>query len=83
MSANEEFQSTNEELETAKEELQSTNEELTTTVEELRSKNEDLSRLNMELDAAHRTSETGVFRGGGPGATFARLSRDIGTIVLE
>jgi two-component system CheB/CheR fusion protein len=58
LSANEEFQSTNEELETAKEELQSTNEELTTTIEELRSRNEDLSRLNLELDAAQRTSET-------------------------
>jgi len=35
LSANEELQSTNEELETAKEELQSTNEELTTLNEEL------------------------------------------------
>ena len=57
LSANEEFQSTNEELETSKEELQSTNEELTTTVDELRSRNQELARLNLELDAAHRTSE--------------------------
>jgi two-component system, chemotaxis family, CheB/CheR fusion protein len=57
LSANEEFQSTNEELETSKEELQSTNEELTTTIDELQSRNQELARLNMELDAAHRTSE--------------------------
>ena len=57
LSANEELQSTNEELETSKEELQSTNEELTTTIDELRSRNQELAMLNMELDAAHRTSE--------------------------
>ena len=57
LSANEEFQSTNEELETSKEELQSTNEELTTTIDELQGKNQELARLNMELDAANRTSE--------------------------
>jgi two-component system, chemotaxis family, CheB/CheR fusion protein len=57
LSANEEFQSTNEELETSKEELQSANEELTTTIDELRSRNQDLARLNMELDAAQRTSQ--------------------------
>jgi len=57
LSANEEFQSTNEELETSKEELQSTNEEITTTVDELRSRNLELARLNLELDAAQRTSE--------------------------
>ena len=50
LSANEEFQSTNEELETSKEELQSTNEELTTTIEELRSRNQELAALNAELD---------------------------------
>jgi two-component system CheB/CheR fusion protein len=57
LSANEEFQSTNEELETSKEELQSANEELTTTIDELRSRNQELARLNMELDAAQRTSQ--------------------------
>jgi len=58
LSANEEYQSTNEELETSQEELQSTNEELTTTIDELRSRNQELARLNIEVDAARRASET-------------------------
>ena len=49
MSANEELQSTNEELETAKEELQSTNEELTTLNEELQNRNVELSLANNDL----------------------------------
>jgi two-component system CheB/CheR fusion protein len=49
LSANEELQSTNEELDTAKEELQSTNEELNTVNEELHGRNEELSRLNSDL----------------------------------
>src|SRR5207302_9870862 len=49
LSANEELQSTNEELDTAKEELQSTNEELNTVNEELHGRNEELARLNSDL----------------------------------
>jgi two-component system, chemotaxis family, CheB/CheR fusion protein len=45
----EELQSTNEELETTNEELQSTNEELETTNEELQSANEELETINEEL----------------------------------
>ncbi len=47
---NEELQSTNEELETTNEELQSTNEELETTIEELQSTNAELTTLNVELE---------------------------------
>ena len=47
--ANEELQSTNEELETTNEELQSTNEELETINEELQSTNEELETINDEL----------------------------------
>ncbi|HXG21039.1 MAG TPA: ATP-binding protein [Methylomirabilota bacterium] len=46
---NEEFQSTNEELETSKEELQSLNEELETVNAELRRKVDDLNRTNSDL----------------------------------
>ena len=49
LSANEELQSTNEELDTAKEELQSTNEELNTVNEELHGRNEELSCVNSDL----------------------------------
>ena len=49
LSANEELQSTNEELETAKEELQSSNEELTTLNEELQSRNSELTAVNNDL----------------------------------
>jgi two-component system CheB/CheR fusion protein len=49
LSANEELQSTNEELETAKEELQSTNEELTTLNEELQNRNVELTAANNDL----------------------------------
>jgi two-component system CheB/CheR fusion protein len=57
LSANEEFQSTNEELETSKEELQSTNEELTTTIDELRHRNQELAVLNAELDETRRATD--------------------------
>jgi two-component system, chemotaxis family, CheB/CheR fusion protein len=49
LSANEELQSTNEELDTAKEELQSTNEEINTVNEELHGRNEELSQVNSDL----------------------------------
>ena len=49
MSANEELQSTNEELETSKEELQSTNEELNTVNDELQSRNQELFVLSNDL----------------------------------
>jgi len=49
LSANEELQSTNEELETAKEELQSTNEELTTLNEEMQNRNSELGSANNDL----------------------------------
>jgi len=48
-SSNEELQSTNEELETAKEELQSTNEELTTVNEELQNRNLELTQVNDDI----------------------------------
>src|SRR5262249_52236509 len=48
-SANEELQSTNEELQTAKEEAQSANEELATVNEELRHRNAELARVNNDL----------------------------------
>ena len=51
---NEELQSTNEELETTNEELQSTNEELETTNEELQSLNEELETMNEELERRTR-----------------------------
>jgi len=49
MSANEEFHSANEELETSREELQSVNEELETVNAELRRKVEALDRANSDL----------------------------------
>ena len=49
-SSNEELQSTNEELETAKEELQSTNEELTTLNEELSNRNVEMIQINSDLN---------------------------------
>ena len=50
MSANEELQSINEEMETSKEELQSTNEELATLNEELENRNLELSQANNDLN---------------------------------
>src|SRR5437762_7703326 len=49
-SSNEELRSTNEELETAKEELQSTNEELTTLNEELSNRNLEMMQVTGELN---------------------------------
>ena len=57
-SSNEELQSTNEELSTSKEELQSTVEELETTNEELQSTNEELETTNEELQSANEELET-------------------------
>jgi two-component system CheB/CheR fusion protein len=57
-SANDELNSTNEELETTNEELQSTNEELTTTNEELQSTNEELETTNEELQSTNEELET-------------------------
>ena len=54
---NEELQSTNEELETTNEELQSTNEELETTNEELQSTNEELATTNEELQSLNEELE--------------------------
>ena len=50
MSANEELQSINEEMETSKEELQSTNEELATLNEELENRNQELTQANNDLN---------------------------------
>ena len=50
MSANEELQSINEEMETSKEELQSTNEELATLNEELDNRNQELFQANNDLN---------------------------------
>jgi len=47
--ANEELQSTNEELQTSKGRLQSTNEEIMTVNEELHSRNQELARANDDL----------------------------------
>ena len=56
--ANEELQSAQEELETTNEELQSTNEELETTNEELQSTNEELETMNEELQSTNEELET-------------------------
>jgi two-component system, chemotaxis family, CheB/CheR fusion protein len=56
--AYEELQSTVEELETTNEELQSTNEELETTNEELQSTNEELETMNEELQSTNDELET-------------------------
>jgi two-component system CheB/CheR fusion protein len=56
--AYEELQSTVEELETTNEELQSTNEELETTNEELQSANEELETMNEELQSTNEELET-------------------------
>jgi two-component system, chemotaxis family, CheB/CheR fusion protein len=48
-SANEELQSTNEELETSKEEIQSSTEELNTVNDELTNRNAELNRVNNDL----------------------------------
>ncbi len=48
-STNEELQSINEELETTKEELQSTNEELSTVIEEHENRNQELNQINNDL----------------------------------
>ena len=50
MSANEELQSINEEMETSKEELQSANEELATLNEELDNRNQELCQANNDLN---------------------------------
>ena len=50
MSANEELQSINEEMETSKEELQSANEELATLNEELENRNQELTQANNDLN---------------------------------
>ena len=55
--AYEELQSTNEELETTNEELQSTIEELETTNEELQSSNEELETMNEELQSTNAELE--------------------------
>ncbi|HVZ73364.1 MAG TPA: CheR family methyltransferase [Polyangia bacterium] len=55
---NEELQSANEELETTNEELQSANEELQTTNEELQSTNEELETTNEELESANEELDT-------------------------
>jgi two-component system CheB/CheR fusion protein len=54
----EELQSANEELETTNEELQSTNEELETTNEEMQSTNEELETMNEELQSTNEELQT-------------------------
>ncbi len=59
-SSNEELMSTNEELETSKEELQSTNEELTTLNDELKNRNQTLAHLNDDLSNLMDNVDTAV-----------------------
>ncbi|CAN5332370.1 PAS domain-containing protein [soil metagenome] len=56
--SNEELSSAHEELETTNEELQSTNEELETTNEEMQSTNEELETMNEELQATNEELES-------------------------